>query len=389
MSPLDLPAPAPFPIITLHPISDAQQRWVGIVLQAEHPLDNTALAHIFSHRDKTNTKASTNEKTLGNMLGALSCVIEIDLASLDLALLELALQGLAPADLPTQQIVLKFALEEAISPDLQTKLTALHSAGFRLLATGAFADSFVDSSAGSFAPMQSQSGPLSPPTAAAATQTNAKNKSNASSNGLLLKLLSLVTADADSADIEAIIKRDPNLSYQLLKLVNSVSFGSANKITNFSQAIALLGRRQLQRWLQLLLYAQSQGNAAANPLLPRAAQRAGLMEALARHIGLSHEQQDHAFMIGMFSLLESLFGIPLAEIITPLNLAEEVNLALLNQSGPLGNLLNLVNLSEQPPSANHTAQLAQTLAALHITHRDWVSVVIEGARWAVQVSKEA
>ena len=73
-----------------------------------------------------------------------------------------------------------------------------------------------------------------------------------------------------------VLKQDPALSYHLLKLVNSAAFGFANPIHNFTQAINVLGRRQLQRWLQLLLYARPQQDGMPNLLLPEAARRAAV-----------------------------------------------------------------------------------------------------------------
>lgn len=226
--------------------------------------------------------------------------------------------------------------------------------------------------------------PLPDPAAPGAAPA-ALPKGDPTARSLLLKLLSLVTSDADSAEIEAVIKRDPNLSYQLLKLVNSVAFAPGKKITNFMQAIALLGRRQLQRWLQLLLYARPHGSPVASPLLPKAALRAGLMEALAKRDGLSHEMQDHAFMVGMFSLLDALFGQPLAEIITPLNLSEDIFLALTEGGGPLGALLAVIRAGEGLP----TPELATRLEAAGISRETWAAALAEAVRWAVQVSREA
>jgi len=210
-------------------------------------------------------------------------------------------------------------------------------------------------------------------------------KGDPTTRALLLKMLSLVTTDADSADIEALIKRDTNLSYHLLKLVNSVAFSPGRKITNFSQAIAMIGRRQLQRWLQLLLYARSQGSTVASPLMPRAALRASLMENLAKRQGLSRDLQDNAYMTGMFSLLDLLFGSPLETIIAPLNLTEDVVQALMTGSGQLGVLLAAVKANEGSPSPS----LAEALAAAGIAHPDWASALAEAMHWAVQISKEA
>lgn len=233
--------------------------------------------------------------------------------------------------------------------------------------------------------LQDESAPLQTPATFDASAVTPKKNGDPTARGILLKLLSLVTSDADSSEIEAVIKRDPNLSYHLLKLVNSVAFAPGKKITNFGQAIALLGRRQLQRWLQLLLYARPQGSTAASPLLPRAALRASLMEALVKRQGLSHEVQDHAFMIGMFSLLEALFGMPLKEIIAPLNLAEDVIQALTTGDNPLGGLLAVVLASEAAPGQ----ALADALAAQGIANDTWAAALAEAVRWAVRISREA
>lgn len=250
-------------------------------------------------------------------------------------------------------------------------------------------DSFDSAFAGDYPPgsliLRAQGDTLQTPVANVAAAPAKPAKGDATTRGLLLKLLSLVTSDAETTEIEALVKRDTNLSYQLLKLVNSVAFARSGKITNFGQAIALLGRRQLQRWLQLLLYARPQGSTEASPLLPRAAMRASLMEALAKRKGLSPDQLDNAFMVGMFSMLEALFGVPLAEIMAPLNLSEEIAQALTTGDGKLGLLLAAVKAGEGMPGQS----LAQILTDAGLTNDDWAYALVEAVRWTVKVSKEA
>lgn len=201
----------------------------------------------------------------------------------------------------------------------------------------------------------------------------------------LLRLLGLVARDVDSRELEALLKQDPALSYQLIKLVNSAAFGHSAQITSFNQAINLLGRRQLQRWLQLLLYSRPQDNGEFSPLLSRAALRASLMEAFCRHGGGSREQQDRAFMTGIFSLLDILFAMPLPDIIKPLNLADDVQVALLGRSGRLGQMLALT----EHVTDENTLPTPESLDAGEIDPNTYWHSVAQACRWAIHVSRQA
>ncbi|MCG2586119.1 HDOD domain-containing protein [Massilia sp. TS11] len=193
----------------------------------------------------------------------------------------------------------------------------------------------------------------------------------------LLALLALVARDADTRELELQVKQDPALAYHLLKLANSAAVGSKARIASFAQAIHVLGRRQLQRWLQLLLYARQQEDGPINPLLPLAALRAACMEALVKQQGGPVEFQDLAFMTGMFSLLDRLFGMSMVELCAALSLPQEVETALLQRQGTLGRMLNLV---ESPSEAY--LQQAECDAAM------WWKVQLAGFRWAIQVSRD-
>jgi EAL and modified HD-GYP domain-containing signal transduction protein len=140
----------------------------------------------------------------------------------------------------------------------------------------------------------------------------------------------------------------------------------------------MLGRRQLQRWLQLLLYARSQQDGAGNPLLPLAAIRAAQMEALCRLQGGDRERQDMAFVVGVFALLDELLGMPMPAIVAALNLDGDVVSALLERSGPFGALLALVE-TDLPD--------AQRIAALGLTNEQFWDTRLQGWRWAIQVGR--
>jgi EAL and modified HD-GYP domain-containing signal transduction protein len=196
----------------------------------------------------------------------------------------------------------------------------------------------------------------------------------------LLRLLGLVLEDAATADLETAFKQDPKLTYTLLRLVNSVACGVNRHIHSMSQAIMVLGRRQLQRWLQLLMFALEQRTShAPSPLMQLAATRGKLMETLCARIndkdGSQHEQ---AFMAGIFSLLDALLGMPIADIVEQLRLPETLRAALLERTGTLGRMLNLCEKLETGDFAGVEAILGELPG---VTAKDLTEAQFAAARW--------
>ncbi len=195
----------------------------------------------------------------------------------------------------------------------------------------------------------------------------------------VLVLLGLLARDADVQELEVPLKQDPELAYHLLKLVNSAAFGFTATITSFHQAITLLGRRQLQRWLQLLLYARQQDDGKINALLPLAAVRGAQMESLCKLRGGERAAQDLAFMTGVFSLLDTLLGMSMADIIATLNLDPAVADALLERSGELGAMLALAESGATPTPAS--------LARAGVDGASYWRSLLQAYQWAITVSR--
>jgi EAL and modified HD-GYP domain-containing signal transduction protein len=218
---------------------------------------------------------------------------------------------------------------------------------------------------------------MSPPSKASGAQ--AASRVNA------LQMVQLVAADADTHEIEALLRRDPTLSYNLLRLVNSLGVGTGRRITSFSQALLLLGRQQLRRWLNLMLFAARQDDPRSAMLLARVALRARALELLARSRGLDKNTQEQGFMVGMFSLLGVLFGVPLSELLAPLALGEAVHAALLRREGELGALLDLVETAER----GDLGAIATQLAALQVQPEEFNLVMVDAALWMQGALRES
>ena len=165
----------------------------------------------------------------------------------------------------------------------------------------------------------------------------------------LLKLLQQLTMGASIEMVEMTFKENPGLSYNLLKLVNSVYLGMREKIKTLRHAILLLGINQLRRWTQLSLFAGHDSRSMNHPLLEMAAVRGCLMEIMLKQQSgraASDEQAEAAFMVGILSLLDVLFETSMDEIVSNLNLNDDVSSALLRREGRLGKMLMLTEKLE-------------------------------------------
>jgi EAL and modified HD-GYP domain-containing signal transduction protein len=204
----------------------------------------------------------------------------------------------------------------------------------------------------------------------------------------LLRLLSLVLADASPAEIEQALKPHVGLSYNLLRLVNSAASGLPRRIHSLRQGILVLGRRQLLRWVQLLLYtAPVAGGTLTNPLIQLVATRARLMELLAaREVPGRSEVRDQAFMVGLLSLLDTLLGMPMAEIVEELNLAPEIAEALLKRRGMFGRLLELQEWLESGEVAKVMAAFKQFTG---FNLGDLMQDQLEAFKWAHDLGRDS
>lgn len=203
----------------------------------------------------------------------------------------------------------------------------------------------------------------------------------------LLELLALIVADADTAQIEDIFRQEPKLAYSLLRLVNSAANAPRSPITSFSQAINLLGRRQLQRWLQLLVFADQNNGQHANPLLQKAAARGRIMELLSTGLGSTDKEEhflDAAFMIGTFSLLDVLLNMQIKEVLQHLPLPAVVHDALAEHSGPLGQLLRAISATE----SRDLAAARKQLESLSITPEQHLNAQMTALSWAAKIHPE-
>jgi EAL and modified HD-GYP domain-containing signal transduction protein len=201
---------------------------------------------------------------------------------------------------------------------------------------------------------------------------------------VLIRLLSMLLSDLENDKIEEAFKEHADLTYNLMRMVNSVGTGLATKVSSLKHGLLVLGRQPLRRWVQLLLYAAKNGDNSASPLMQLAATRGKLLELVAKIDSPGNpDYADQAFMVGILSLLDALMGEPLPDIISRMSLQEEVEAALLKHEGGLGNLLSLC---EKVETGDLNAIQEMLPAFSSLTVEDLNKAQLEAMGWANNIA---
>jgi EAL and modified HD-GYP domain-containing signal transduction protein len=174
------------------------------------------------------------------------------------------------------------------------------------------------------------------------------------SQAALMHMLGLLRQDADMREIEDGFKRHPALAIDLLRLANSAAFGMQQPLRSIANAVLLLGRRQLERWMLLMLLAGSGSAESQGPrpaLLHLGATRGKLMELLMLREPEHAAFADSAFIVGIVSVMDAVLGQDMAQVAAALGLASELRAALLRREGALGSALALAQALEREDGA--------------------------------------
>lgn len=160
-----------------------------------------------------------------------------------------------------------------------------------------------------------------------------------------LEMLKLVRADAPASAIAETAKRDPAIVVKLLRMSSSPLYGVGRPVARLDEAIALLGRDALYRWLAVALFKLGGGTGRDQTLLVVALARAFFLESLAPPD--DRAKRDALFLLGLLSVLEALLAQPIARLVGEMALAPEVAAALLGNDAPLARYLMLAVAMER------------------------------------------
>ena len=158
-----------------------------------------------------------------------------------------------------------------------------------------------------------------------------------------LRLLQAISHEEIVAkEIEDIIKGEASLCYRLLRYLNSAAFSFASEIHSVRHGLAILGEREVRRWVRLVA-ALGAGQNKTSDLVLSALVRARYCELLGAKV--SHGDSD-LFLVGLLSLMDVILEIPMGVVLEGISLDRETRAVLLGQKSVLGSIFELMLCQE-------------------------------------------
>ena len=197
----------------------------------------------------------------------------------------------------------------------------------------------------------------------------------------IIQLLNVVRDEnRPLGDLTRELRGDVGLCYRLLRQVNSPAMGLSRPVESIEQAVLILGRSELYRWLSVLLLASVAGRPTSRALQEVSLARARLLELLARERGT--DPPDALFTVGMLSLLNVMLEMPMPKALEPLRLSDSAHLALLDRDGPWKPMLVLseaIERHDMDAAAIAAAEFGGLERVLELSDSAW--------RWARSVQR--
>jgi EAL and modified HD-GYP domain-containing signal transduction protein len=192
----------------------------------------------------------------------------------------------------------------------------------------------------------------------------------------IVQLMNLLRDDdVSDSEIEEAFRRDPTLSYKLLRMVNAAAYGGRG-VESILHGIHLLGRATLHRWLSLLL---ASSFASESEMSAERVHTAVLRARLCERLGESSGQYASGplFMVGLFSMMDALLGMPMEELLAQIDLSPEMQSALLHRTGALADWLRTVEAYER----GDWAEVARLSSVLGVSPEQIPELYLESLGW--------
>jgi EAL and modified HD-GYP domain-containing signal transduction protein len=193
----------------------------------------------------------------------------------------------------------------------------------------------------------------------------------------VLNLLGQLNArDVNFNEVTKLITLDPNLSYNLLRTINSGLFNLPSKVESIKHALTMLGLNHLKNWINFLALSSLDNKPQA--LTDLAMVRAKMCEELGKTVTKKSSADDY-FTVGLLSLIDAFFDMTMEELVQKLSLTDAMKNALLKREGEMGQVLesviNYQNANWEKPSDQNVQEdnfvAMENIASAYVDSLKW------------------
>lgn len=189
-----------------------------------------------------------------------------------------------------------------------------------------------------------------------------------------LKLMKVINEpDFDLDDVANVISQDPALTIELLKIANKLTINS--NIRSIAQATALLGQKELRRWLNTTLLNELAAG-KPNEITRLSLVRARFAENLAPIFDYAM-RKDELFLMGLFSLLNLILDMPMDKALEQVGVSNEIKKALVSDDGIFAPQLEFLLSYE----AGDWQEVSRLMVLHDIEMDDVYEAYVEALKW--------
>jgi len=197
-----------------------------------------------------------------------------------------------------------------------------------------------------------------------------------------LRMLTAVSqAELDVREIENVVKGEASLCYRLLRYLNSAAFGFSNEIHSVRHALAILGEREVRRWIRLVATLGA-GQGKSSELVLSAMVRARFCELLSPKI--PHGDSD-LFLMGLLSMMDVILELSMSQVLDNIPIDQETKSVLLGGASRLRPFYQLMLAQE----SGEWKTASELTSKLHLSEADVVECYWQAMQWARQMSAES
>ncbi|MFQ3185262.1 MAG: EAL and modified HD-GYP domain-containing signal transduction protein [Marinomonas primoryensis] len=169
-------------------------------------------------------------------------------------------------------------------------------------------------------------------------------KIDSATHGAIELVNALQNKDVSIETITNLVGKNPKLSYQLLRILNSPVCGVPKTVVSIKEAVVFLGLVKLKKWALLITLTSSTNQPMA--LLKVLLTRGRCCQLLAE--SKKSNLTDSAFMVGLMSGIDAVFNVEKSVVLEQIALDKNSLAAIMTQSGELGAYLTqTLNCEEQ------------------------------------------